>query len=151
MTSPARASTVKGIRIRTEKHGLSATLFDLEAEVMDLVWSRAWPTFTVPDVHRVLEARRRIAYTTTMTTVDRLYKKEHLDRTKEGRRYRYRPLMSRDEFNRALARDVFESLPEVGAEAALSLLVDRIADSDSEQLSRLEALIVAKRRTLVNE
>lgn len=139
---------MKGIRIRTEKQGLKATLFDLEAEVMELVWSEAWETFTVPDVHRELEGRRQIAYTTTMTTIDRLFKKELLERTKEGRRYRYRPLMTKDEFNRALARDVFDSLPETGAEAALSLLVDRITEGDTHQLDQLEALISARRREL---
>lgn len=136
---------MKGIRFRPEQDGLRTSLFDLEAEIMDLIWDAGWATFAVSDVHEALEARREIAYTTVMTTVSRLFDKEILGRHKEGRRYVYRPLMSRSAFLQAMTRDVLNSLPPMGQAAAVALLVERVAEADEAELDRLEALILARR------
>ena len=57
--------------------------------------------------------------------------------------------MGREEFIRSLTREVFESLPELGQETAVALLVERVESSDSAaELDRLEALIRAKRQVL---
>ena len=132
---------MKGIRIRPEQEGMRSSLFDLEAEIMELVWARAWEEFSVSQVHQVLGSRREIAYTTVMTTVARLHKKEILDRRKQGRRYLYATRMTRAEFIASMTREVLSSLPPLGQEAAMELLVDRVARSDLEELDRLEALI----------
>jgi len=137
---------VKGIRIRPEQDGLRTSLFDLEAEIMEIVWEHGWDEFSVTDVHELLEAQREIAYTTVMTTVSRLYDKELLTRRKEGRRYLYQSTMGRPEFIEAMTREVLGSLPPVGQEAAVALLVERVAEADEAELDRLEALIRKRRR-----
>lgn len=139
-------NVMKGIRIRPEQEGLKSSLFDLEAEIMELVWSEAWNEFAVSDVHTVLESRREVAYTTVMTTVSRLFDKGVLKREKDGRRYLYRPTMARSEFVEAMTREVLGSLPPVGRDAAMAMLVERVADADDAELDRLEALIREKRR-----
>lgn len=136
---------MKGLRIRPEQSGLRASLFDLEAEIMEVVWGEAWPSFTVADVHRALERHRTIAYTTVMTTVSRLFDKQLLTREKDGRRYVYQAAMSRSAFIEAMTRDVLESLPPVGTDAAMALLVERVAEADDDALDRLEAMIRARR------
>ena len=137
---------MKGIRIRPEQDGLRTSLFDLEAEIMEIVWEHGWDEFSVTDVHELLEAQREIAYTTVMTTVSRLYDKELLTRRKEGRRYLYQSTMGRPEFIEAMTREVLGSLPPVGQEAAVALLVERVAEADEAELDRLEALIRKRRR-----
>ena len=137
---------VKGIRIRPEQDGLRTSLFDLEAEIMEVVWEGGWDEFPVSDVHAILEGQREIAYTTVMTTVSRLHDKGLLTRTRQGRRYLYRPVMSRSGFIEAMTREVLGSLPPVGQEAAVALLVERVAEADEAELDRLEALIRARRR-----
>lgn len=137
---------MKGIRIRPEQDGLRTSLFDLEAEIMEIVWKRCWDEFAVTDVHEVLEDQREIAYTTVMTTVSRLHDKELLTRRKDGRRYLYRSTMNRPEFIEAMTREVLGSLPPMGHEAAVAFLVERVADADEEELDRLEALIRKRRR-----
>lgn len=139
---------MKRLRIRPEQHGTRVTLFDLEADIMDLVWSKGWQTFAVGDVHMALERTRDIAYTTVMTTVSRLFDKGVLTRERTGRRYVYCPKLDREGFMRAMAREVIESLPEIGREQAVSLLVERVSEADAEELDRLEALIRARRREL---
>ena len=66
---------MKGIRIRPEKRGLRVVLFDLEADIMDLVWSESWDTFSVQEVVDGLSEQRDLAYTTVLTTVRRLFDK----------------------------------------------------------------------------
>lgn len=137
---------MKGIRIRPEQDGLRTSLFDLEAEIMELVWDQGWEEFSVLDVHERLEQRREVAYTTVMTTISRLFDKELLDRRKEGRRYLYQPLMTRQQFIEAMTRDVLNSLPPVGQETAVAMLVERVAQASDDELDRLEALIRERRR-----
>jgi predicted transcriptional regulator len=136
---------VKGIRIRPEQDGLRTSLFDLEAEIMEVVWDRGWEQFAVSQVHQILEEQREIAYTTVMTTVSRLFKKELLTRHKQGRRYLYQPAMSRARFIEDMTREVLSSLPPVGQQAAMALLVERVAEADDQELDRLEALIRQRR------
>ena len=57
--------------LRGERDPLQAALGRLEREVMDVVWSS--DEHTVKDVQGRLP--RKAAYTTVMTTLDRLYKK----------------------------------------------------------------------------
>jgi len=139
---------LKGIRIRPEHEGLRASLFDLEADVMEIVWAESWATFAVSEVHERLADTREIAYTTVMTTVSRLHDKGLLERERDGKRYLYRPAMSRDEFLRTMAREVLGSFFDAGLEAAEALLVERVADADARELDRLEALIRARREEL---
>ena len=139
---------MKGIRFRPDQHGLRATLFDLEADIMEVVWTKGWEAFAVADVQRELERERDIAYTTVMTTVGRLYDKGLLGRRRDGRRYVYHPRMSRDQFTESMARELLGSLSGLGHEQALSLLVDQVADSDADELRKLEALIKKRKKEL---
>jgi predicted transcriptional regulator len=134
----------KKIRLRPEKDGTQVALFDLEADIMDVVWSSQWEAFSVRDALEVLQEEREIAYTTVMTTVKRLFDKGLLEREKDGRRYLYNPVVGREEFHAKLAVEVMRSLPEAGREAAMSMLIDEM--SGSESFERIEKLIAAKKQ-----
>jgi predicted transcriptional regulator len=123
-------------------------LFDLEADIMQVVWSSGWQRFCVADVLRELERHREIAYTTVMTTVGRLHDKGLLRRAKEGKRYLYWPAMTQLEFAESVAERVIGSLSSVDHQQALALLVEQVAEGDAEELDRLEALIQARRKAL---
>lgn len=133
--------------VRPDGDGLRAVLFDLEADIMEVIWS-ADAELCVHDVLDELQKNREIAYTTVMTTVARLFDKGLLDRRKEGRRYIYEPKMSRDQFLAELARDIYERLPDAGKNAATAFLVDRVAESDLDELDRLEELIRRRREEI---
>lgn len=137
---------MKGIRFRPEQQGLRAALFDLEADIMEAVWSHGWDRFTVAEVQEALSGDRALAYTTVMTTVGRLFEKGLLSREREGRRYIYRAALSREAFSEEMARRLLDSLPELGQQEAMALLVDQVAQSDGAELDRLEALIQRKKR-----
>jgi predicted transcriptional regulator len=90
------------------------------------------------------------AYTTLMTTLDRLYKKGLLERTAEGRAFRYTAALSRDEFDGHNVRNAIRKFlggasPSL---APLSFLVDAVSEHDAKLLDSLEKAIEAKRREL---
>lgn len=62
---------------------------------MEVLWADPETGMTVRDVHEQLTAKRNLAYTTVMTVLDRLSKKEIVHRELEGRAWLYRPALSR--------------------------------------------------------
>jgi predicted transcriptional regulator len=141
----------KKLRIRPDREGTQVALYDLEADIMDIVWSADWEKFSVRDVLDRLSAERSIAYTTVMTTVGRLYDKGLLEREKSGRKYLYWPVMGRQEFQARMAVEVMRSLPDTSRDAALSMLIDELDDTDRDTLDRLTELIESRKRALDDE
>ena len=74
---------------------------ELEAEIMDHLWSRDSPA-TVRDVLESVRAKREIAYTTVMTVMDNLHRKGWLSREKRGRAWLYTPAASREHYSASL-------------------------------------------------
>lgn len=132
--------------MRSGKQGLELRLHDLEAAIMDIVWSGGLSSFAVSDVLSQLEKQREIAYTTVMTTVGRLHDKGLLDRIREGKRYLYSPRLSREQFLEATAREVLEQA--IGGSQAMALLAERVCAASENQLDELEALIRRRRQEL---
>jgi predicted transcriptional regulator len=104
---------------------------DLEAVVMDQVWSRPGPV-TVRDICTKLRRERVIAYTTVMSTMDNLHRKGLLAREKDGKAYRYTAVTSRDEYS---ARMMSEAMAEAGdTEAVLTRFIARMDGAESAAL-----------------
>lgn len=84
---------------RTDRPGIRKVLGDLEAEIMELIWARpADQGTTVRDIFEILYDRRRIAYTTVMSTMSRLAKKHLLQVVKQDHTYVYSPNVSQQAF-----------------------------------------------------
>lgn len=129
---------------------LENSLGALEREVMDVVWDRG--ETSVKDVSERLSSP--IAYTTVMTTMDRLFKKRLLTRRKVGRAFVYSAVASRDELEGAMATELVHSLLRRNSDEPLpilSSLVDAVSDRDRALLDDLERLIREKRRAADRE
>jgi predicted transcriptional regulator len=123
-----------------------AQLGPLERRLLDEVWARGSVT-----VRELLEnADLNIAYTTVMTTLDRLYKKQVLSREPEGRAFRYTPRVTREELQRAAAGQAIQELLSSGSTSSLPLsyLVEAVTEHDIELLDELRRLVESKRRAL---
>jgi predicted transcriptional regulator len=120
----------------------------LESELLRLVWERGNAT-----VRELLDCGQlSCAYTTVMTTLDRLYKKALLNRTPEGRAFRYSPRQTREEFNGAILRRVMGDVLFGGNSPLLmSYLVEAVSEHDRLLLDDLERAIEQKRRKLRDE
>jgi predicted transcriptional regulator len=119
----------------------------LESDVMEILWTRG-----ESNVHEVVEQLARpLAYTTVMTTLDRLYKKGLLARRKADRAFVYVPRQSRAEWERKRAGDFlaeFLTGPTPSGDLLISCLVEAVGQQDVALLDELERRIRAKRREL---
>lgn len=128
---------------------LSPTFGPLETKVLEALWQARRPA-TVRDLRASFP---RCAYTTLMTTLDRLHKKGVLERAKVGRAFAYEPRFERREIEARLAARGIEALLGVardrGAMAPLlSCFVDAVTERDRELLEDLERILQAKRSHL---
>lgn len=129
---------------------LRAALGHLEREVMEIVWRGG--RVNVRDVQ--LQLQRAAAYTTVMTTLDRLFKKGFVDRVREGRAFMYYAARTREQVEAAVASGLLKGLLNHGSSDAsplLSNLVDVVGDRDDALLDELERLVQEKRRRLKEE
>ena len=121
-------------------------LGSLESELMERIW--ALGETSVRELHEVLAPR--LAYTTVMTTLDRLHKKALLERRVVGRAFYYTAKLSKQEYNQQLTQHLLGiAMQEAGShEAVLSCFVDYVSESDRRLLDELDELIKQKKRTL---
>jgi predicted transcriptional regulator len=128
-------------------HGGVLELGHLEEGVMNVVWSLG--EVNVRDVAARLE--RPLAYTTVMTTLDRLYKKGLLERRKAARAFIYAARLTREEWERERANSLvagFLAGPQNSRELLISCLVDAVGDYDEALLESLEKKIRTQRKKL---
>ena len=114
---------------------------------MEILWERG--ASNVRDVCQ--RVSRPLAYTTVMTTLDRLYKKGLLSRGKQERAFVYTPLYTRDEWEQKRAANFlagFLSGPQLSRDLLVSCLVDAAGEQDAALLDELEKEIRRKRREL---
>jgi predicted transcriptional regulator len=118
----------------------------LEQQLLSALWIRGSAT-----VREVLEAGDlKLAYTTVMTTLDRLYKKQLLSRVAEGRAFRYSPRYTQEELEKAAVGETVRQLLGSRATAALPLsyLVEAVSEHDARLLDDLQRLLDEKRNEL---
>jgi predicted transcriptional regulator len=91
-----------------------------------------------------------LAYTTVMTTLDRLYKKNLLNRVVEGRAFRYSPRQTQEEMQKEAAGKAIRELlcSNAAASLPLSYLVEAVGEHDAKLLEELQELVERKRREL---
>ena len=127
----------------------SGQLGPLEQRLLEALWERR--SATVREL--VEDCCTDLAYTTVMTTLDRLFKKNLLSREAEGRAFRYRASFSREELHRDAAGAAFRQLLEASPASSLPLsyLVEIVTERDAQLLDDLGRLVEAKRRELRGE
>jgi predicted transcriptional regulator len=123
---------------------LCAVFGPLETEALEALWRRAEPA-SVRSLQRDLAG---VAYTTLMTTLDRLYKKGVLERERRGRAFHYAPRFDRKGLRAHLAADAIEALLGGGRGAirpVLSSFVEAVSRRDALLLDELERLVRERR------
>lgn len=115
----------------------------LEERLMDLLWEASGPLCVRAVCERLGGA---LAYTTVMTTMDRLYKKGLLARERRGQAFEYWPAMGRSDYHQKVVAAAMAPLLETSSAPVLAAFVDLAAEVDEGNLDRLEALIAAHRK-----
>jgi predicted transcriptional regulator len=134
---------------RGSRRDLGAFFGSLEVRVLDGLWRRGTPA-SVRDLQHDFP---RTAYTTLMTTLDRLHRKGVLTRMKSGRAFLYEPRCSREELRLGLAEDALGAIlgPGVSAHPMLSFFLEAVSRKDEALLDELERLVREKQETVRQE
>lgn len=126
------------------KHTLAEVLGPLESEIMEVVWDAG--EVTVRDVHRVLQERRAVAYTTVMTTLSRLADKGFVARQESQPAHRYSAALSREQYAKSTVKSVVDWLVDHFPDPAVAYLVDRVEEDDQDMIARLREAIEQRKR-----
>jgi predicted transcriptional regulator len=131
----------------TDRPTLAALLGPLELRALEALWSRGEPAC----VRDLLDDFPGVAYTTLMTTLDRLHKKGILCRQRRGRAFRYAPAASRERLEAALAGRAMNALVSSLSSPAvirplIASFVEAVSRRDALALDELERLLRRRRR-----
>jgi len=128
---------------RIHQQGLARMFGELEAKVMDAVWSLDEPT--VQTVCDFLGPGHN--YKTVMTVLNRLVEKGALTRQLRSRAFVYRTGQSREAFLGRVSRAIMGGLVRDFGSLAVAQFVDTLEEIDPEQLAELERLVHERRQS----
>ena len=104
---------------------------ELESAVMAQLWATEGP-LTVREVHQGLLPGRQLAYTTVMTVLDRLAKKDMVTQQRDGRAFRYTANQTREQLTADLMLDALQDTADpAGRAAALQHFVGRVSPGEA--------------------
>ena len=135
---------------RSAREYANTGLGPLERRVLEHVWKTG--ETNVAGVRDQFGAT--VAYTTLMTTLDRLFKKGFLTRRKVGRAFFYSAAATPEECDRRFATEVVEGIlahHRATPIPLLSNLVDAVGDADRSLLDELDRLVQEKRERLKDD
>jgi predicted transcriptional regulator len=140
-------------RYNLEGDQFEGFLGPLGAEILETVWASKGEPMTVRRVYEELRKKTKIAYTTVMSTMDRLYDKGLLDRRVErgkgGVFFVYWPKLEKKHFEESAVRTVVSSLIRNFGSTVTNAFVEEVAanDGDLESLQReIDKLSSAKKK-----
>lgn len=145
---PERAKVIRFLKNRlTSDGGIGPRMMlgRLETGLMEILWARG--ESSVRSVFEDLD--RPLAYTTVMTTLERLFKKGLLDRRKLGRAFLYTPRLTRLEWEQQRAGQLISTFlagPDPSRTLLISCLLDAVGHYDGPLLEELETKIRTKRK-----
>lgn len=132
-------------RVESTEQLFEPALGKLELDIMRLVWT-ADAEISVRDACERLSGTR--AYTTLMTTMDRLYRKGLLSRRKVGRAFLYSAASNPDDLGRRVGVELLTGLlmQAHNPERVLSAIVEAVWKVDASLVIDLERVVAEKRR-----
>lgn len=125
-------------RFDLDAQGLARVVGELEARILEVVWSR--PRVTVKDVTEALGPHAHVK--TIMTVMNRMVDKHLLLRERRGRAFVYEPSIDRETFMVRVSSRVLDGLL---ADFRRPTLAHFVEAADAEQLAELEELIRRRR------
>jgi predicted transcriptional regulator len=107
----------------------------LEGDIMEIVWDQG-PS-TVATVHKALREHKDIAYTTVMTTMSRLAKKNLLHQDRSAASYIYSAALTKTDFDKYVIGGIIRALISDYGDAFVDCFVDMLDDLSPSGRDRL--------------
>lgn len=124
-------------------------LSDFELEVMQIMWDKA--PMIATEVHEVVADRRKVAYSTVKTIIDRLEEKGAVRRCRTyGRTILYEPAITREE----LTPSLFRSFVEKTYQGELRPLFNHALKAENltlDDLAYLEKILADKKEEMADD
>jgi predicted transcriptional regulator len=131
-------------RYNLEGEQFEGFLGPLGAEILETIWDSGEEPVTVRQVYEEIKKGTKIAYTTVMSTMDRLYDKGLLDRKVErgkgGVFFVYWPKLGKKRFEESAVKTVVSSLFRNFGSTVTNAFVEEVA-SNQEDLEELQKQI----------
>ncbi len=121
-------------------------LSDFELEVMQILWQLG--ESSAPDIHKAIEKKRSVAYSTVKTIIDRLEKKGALKRTgQQGRTIFFTAAIEKNQYRKPIIRD-FINRVFLGNSKPLVAHILEEEELSKEDIQYLEAILKEKKKEL---
>jgi|TARA_B100000700_G_scaffold328756_1_gene447673 predicted transcriptional regulator len=121
-------------------------LGELEKKVLNYLWQRS--PADVKTVFAALTRNEGGNLNTIQTTLDRLYKKQLLDRTKQGHAYFYSPRVEREGLIATLIDNVTRDFTANDENVFINAFQSYSGQFEAQELDALESMIQAQRERL---
>ncbi len=125
-------------QIKLDEHGLAKILGDLEARVMDAVWSEEGASVRL--VCDRLKSERPLSFNTVMTIMNRLVEKGMLKKKMSDGQYAYLPVHTRQEFIDRVSSKILKSIMSDPQLFSMAAFVSSLGE-DPARLNELRRLI----------
>jgi predicted transcriptional regulator len=126
----------------TDVHPLQG---DLQSQLMATAWRLG--EGTVEQIRSALPSRYRGAYTTVQTVLNRLAERGLLERSKEGRNFIYRPVISEADYVSQLIQGALAGASADARQTALASLVGGMDRTEISELQKLAKKAAGQRKT----
>lgn len=137
-----RSDKASFVDFNLRKKGLKRVLGELETAILERIWGRE--NVAVRDIFNELRQERDIAYTTVMTTMDRLWKKGLLIRERNGNAYLYSPVYSKKSLIQKCINQVLDNILSDITEPTLAHFVSNLEKVNPALLNELKRLLSEK-------
>lgn len=118
---------------------------ELQLAIMQVLWRRG--DATVTEVREDLHAERPLAYTTVATMLSKMERKGLVRHEREGRVFRFRPLVEQDNVSRSMVVDLAKRVFAGDVAEMVSHLMEE-CELGHDELARIKALIKEREREL---
>lgn len=114
---------------RFKKKGTQTLLSPLECDVLNVLWKRE--RMKVRDIYRIVRKRRKVALTSIAVILDRLHKKQIVERTVEtgkgGECYIYYPKITKIDFQKSVVEKTVDKLIDTFGPVAVNYFNERFS------------------------
>lgn len=131
---------------RPARDGLAQVLGDLEAQIMEYIWTETDGPVAAREVADDIGEERGVQHITIVTVLNNLCRKGLLRRERDGRAFLYEPQMSREDYLQQVSREILSGVLRLGPSVAVNSFVDVLEELDPKELRRLKKRLTESRR-----